>query len=86
MVKAPKVDLESLSAGEILKVLPPAKRAAMIRAAQEEIITLLEETHLAVGFPKTDGRWNSMLCQSLEAVRQRILNPTKEHVDSHKIP
>ena len=66
------------TAAEILKSAPPAKRDAMIRAARAELIELLECTHNAVGFPKTDGRWSSAVCHSLEAVRQRFLHPAKK--------
>ena len=63
------------TAAQILKAAPPAKRDAMIRAARPELIELLDTAFNAVGFPKTDGRWNSAVCQSLEAVRQRFLDP-----------
>lgn len=65
--------VEGPSVAEILKAAPPAKRAALLRAAEVEILDLLETTHLSVGLPKCDGKWNSQLCLSLEAVRQRIL-------------
>lgn len=66
------------SAADILRQSPPAKRAALIRAAESEIVQLLESIHNAVGFPKDDGRWNSVLCLDLEGVRQRLLNPSRE--------
>lgn len=69
--------VEGPSAFEILQAAPPAKRAALLRAAEAEIMDLLEHTHNSVGLPKCDGKWNSQLCLSLEAVRQRILHPTK---------
>lgn len=69
---------EGMSAAEILRSAPPAKRSALIRAAEAEILGLLDVTHNAVGLPKRDGKWNSMLCLSLESVRQRILNPARE--------
>lgn len=69
---------DTMSAAEILRVAPPAKRSALIRAAEGEILELLDATHNAVGFPKQDGRWNSVLCTSLEAVRSRFMNPARE--------
>lgn len=65
-----------LPAHELLRQMPRAKREAAIRAANFEILVLLESIHNAVGFPK-EGSWSSMVCLDLEAVRQHILNPKK---------
>ena len=78
MPKKPRPEPDTRTAAEILREAPPAKRAALIRAAHDELLELLDTTHNAAGFPKEDGRWNSAVCLSLEAVRQRFLNPTRE--------
>lgn len=60
------------SAAQLLAEMPPAKRTAALRAAMPELFQLLGALHEAVGFPKDDGRWNSMVCQNLESVRKRF--------------
>jgi len=73
---------DNRTAAEILQTAPPAKRAALIRAAQDEIQELLAVVHDAVGTPKEDGRWNSQVCLKLEDVRQRFLHPSRtKHED-----
>lgn len=61
---------------EILRSLPPAKRAAALRYAEHALIDLLDSAHQAVGFPKPKG-WNPVLCLDLEAVRRCVLEVTE---------
>ena len=80
MAKATITYAEGEPAYAILKSMPPARRSALLRSAEDEILALLESVHNSVGMPKIDGKWNSALCLDLEAVRQKLLHPTPHRV------
>lgn len=59
------------TAYELWLGMPLATRDAAMRLASTEIAALLQDAHLAVGFPKAKG-WSPVLAHSLEAVRKKF--------------
>lgn len=57
---------------DFLESLPNAKQFAAVRAARKQLINLIREAELAVGYPKEDGRWSPVLAYAVREVSDRI--------------
>ena len=62
---------------DFISSLPNAKQFCAVRSARKQIIELIRECELAVGYPKEDGRWSPVLAHVLRDVSNRIYERMK---------